>query len=698
MATVGQGLAGVAARPWQGTRRLNWVALAAVMAVAVGLRVMVPGVAEFKIDEVQPLALADAIWSEHRLPLTRGFSSTGLPGTPLVAYLLVLPRAASADPRWGVVTIGLAGSLAVLVTYLAVRRFADERLALIAAALYAVNPWAVLFSRKTWSDVLPLFTGLALWAACEVIVHRRPRWALAFFPLLALQVQAHVIAVVLFPAVVLTVALFWPRWKNRYTLWGIGLGALILLPYGWVLVHQWAATKAMVKQSVGHGPIVDLRVLVYGLWFASGQTVTALMGRSAAMLQGWEQALRGASVAVGLLLAAALVGSVRAVLLRRQGWEGLAILLIWLGGPAIPLIFIRGAMDMHYLQVMLPALFVVAAIAWGGLLRSRLQPVAIAGLVLLLGLQATLVVTLYDSLARYPTEGGFGRPLSTWLEVRRRLQGRVGSEGRPELVVLGIDDAPWSSERAAVDYLLGRRMRLRYVGQGGRPGVLVPERGEVPALVLGPGGDLSQALARYGEEVERWPVPENEWGVRLYRLHGRPPSEFAHDATTKGGATFENGMHLIGARVEGESRPGHKLAVTCFWTFTGDVKGAEDADTAFFHLLGAGDRRWAQYDGFAWSRSEWKPGYTFVQWFALDLPAEMPAGEYWLYTGMYSWRDMKRARVLDGAGQPQGDGIRLGPIRIRLAGEQGRAPGARRQGQVLWVRPLAPAAGQRAGA
>ena len=690
MAALDQAAVGAVVRPWRRPAWLAWAALAAIMVAAVALRVMVPGVAEFKSDEVQPLALADAIWREHRLPLTRGVSSTGLPGTPLVAYLLVPAQAASADPRLGVVTMGLLGSLAVLTTYLGVRRFASERLALIAAALYAVNPWAVLFSRKTWSDVLPLFTALALWAACEVIVHRRPRWALVFFPLLALQVQAHVIAVVLLPAVVLTVLLFWPRWRNRYTLWGVALGALILLPYIWVLLHQWAATKAVVKQSVAHGPIVDLRVLAYGLWFASGQTVTALMGRSVGVLQGWEQALRGTSVLVGLLVALGLGRSVRAIVLRRGGWERQALLLLWLAGPAVPLVFVRGAMDIHYLQLMLPALFVLVGIAWALLLGSRLQAVSVAALAafaLLLTIQGSAVLALYDGLARYPTDGGFGRPLNTWLEVRRRVQARVASEGGPEVVVLGIDDASWSSERAVVDYLLGRNVRLRYVGQGGRLGLLVPEQGDVPALVLGVDGQLAQALCRYGEEVEHLPIPGNEWGVRFYRLHGRNRADLAHEALLRSGATFENGMRLLGVRVEGDGRPGGRLVVTSFWAFTGDVKGANDADMAFHHLLGPGDRRWAQYDGFAWSRNEWRPGYTLVQWFDLGLPKEMPAGDYWLYTGMYSWRDMKRARVVDETGRPGADGVRLGPIRVHAAGERGRAPGTFRSGQALWVLP-----------
>lgn len=637
------------------------------MVLAVALRVMAPGVAEFKIDEVQPLALAEQVLFDHRLPVTRGQTSFGLPGTPFVGYLLVLPRAVSSDPRGAVVFMGLLGSLAVLATHVAMRRFAGPRVALLAAALYAANPWAVALTRKTWSEVLPLFTALALWAACAVVIDRKPAWALAFFPLLSLQVQTHVLAVLYAPALALTVLLYWPRWRNRYTLIGAIAGTLVLLPYAVALARQWPATVATLQQRAGQGMAPDLRAASFALWFASGRTFTALMGSRVGLLRSWEQALQALNLVTAALLVAGL-GSALWVLLRRRAVEYSALLLIWLLAPVAPLVLMPGEMGIHYLELALPMLFLVAAQGWALWLGLRPRVVAAAGMVALvaaLGVQAGVVLAVYDGVARHPTDGGFGRPLSAWLEVQRGVQARIAAEGWREVVVLGTDDAPWSSERAVLDYLLGRRVRLRYVGQGGRPGLLVPEQGKVPALVLGAGGGLAEALARYGEEVERWTVPGSEWGVRLYTLRGRPGADFSNEATVPSGATFENGMRLLGARVEGDARPGGKLAVTSYWQFTGTARGAEGTDTAFFHLLGAGDRRWAQYDGFAWSRSEWVPGYTFVQWFELSLPAEMPAGEYSLYTGMYSWRDGARAMVLDEQGRPTSDGVRLGPLHVR---------------------------------
>ncbi len=665
---AGRSVPGLRAEAKARPRWLIHVAIAAILLVAAALRLERLGAAELKIDEAQPPALAEQILFEHKLPFAYGVSSTGLPETPFIGYLLVLPRAVSADPRASVAFLGLLDIVAVLLTYVAVRRLADTRLALVAAALYAANPWAVVFSRKTWSEIVPLFTVVMLWAAYEVVVGRKPAWALAFFPLAALQVQCHVMGALFLPAMLLTVLLYPRRWTSRYTFVGLVLGVLILLPYGLALAGQWGATKAILRQNGGQGLIFDLKAVTYALWFASGATLTALMGQSVAALRPWEQALRLVNLATAALLAGALALCGWAALRRRSRDERAVLLLIWLVGPVAPLVFMRGALGVHYLLLLVPALFVLLAIGWAALVGARARGLAFAGGVALgamLLIQAGAVVAVYDGVLRYPTEGGFGRPLAFWQRVQQGVRTRVAAEGARQIEVLGIDDAPWSSERNVLDYLLQRSVRLHYVGLGGRPGLVVPDQGEVLALAVSADPAMAQALAHFGEEVERWPVPGNEWGVRLYRLRGRSEAAIDRELTLVGPVTFDNGMCLVGACLPDALAPGGRVTITTYWRFSGRFTRPGVTDTVFTHLVDATGKRWAQNDGFALSRSQWQPGETLVQWFALDLPADLPAGDYWLFTGMYSWQDMSRASVLDPNGQPVSDGARLGPLHIR---------------------------------
>lgn len=645
----------------------RYATLAAIAALALFLRLLWPGTSEFKADEIHQQALADQIWLDHRLALSVSTSSAGLPETPFIGYLLVIPRSLSADPRAKVLFLALLDAVAVLVTYVAVRRFTEERLAILAAALYAAAPWPIVFSRETWAQVVPLFTVLILWAAGEVVLHRRPGAALLFFPLLALQVQAHVTAVVFLPAVLLTVGLFWPRWRHRWTIIGISIGLLILLPYAVLLVRQWPTTRALLQQNGGHGLIFDVRVFRYAPWFVSGATVTALMGESAPLLRGWEQALQGINWLTEGLSLWGLAAAVCVLVRRRAGWERAALLLIWLIGPILAFVFVRGALGMHYLLILVPAIFLPAAWGWEQLVGSGRRWLAVAGalaLAAVLLVQSGAVLAVYRGVQSNPTQNGFGWPLSFWQEVAQGVRARTAAEGVTEVQVLGINDGTWTAERLALDDLLGRQVHLRYVGQGGRPGLLLPTKGEALALVPAADPLLQQALARYGEEVEHWAVPGNDWGVRLYRLHARDAAALALEMPLSAGATFDNGMRLLGARVEGALAPGQSLLLTTYWTFTGKVYNPALTDTVFTHLVDAHGDRKAQNDGFALSHSQWQTGDTLVQWVSLDLPADLPAGDYWLYTGMYSWRDMSRANVVDENGQPQSDGVHLGPVHI----------------------------------
>lgn len=641
------------------------VALALILLVAVALRVWRPGLAEFKLDEVQPVALADVIWREHRLPLTRGYSSTGLPGTPLVAYLLVLPRAFTDDPRAAVVTIALLGSLAVLATYLGARRFAGERLALVAAALLAVNPWAVLLARKTWSDVLPLLGVLIVWSAFEVVVHGRKAWAAAFFPLLALQFQAHVLAILCLPAALLTVALYWRRWKTRYTLYGVASAALILLPYAAALAMRRGEIRAVLRQNVGGGLLADLEVFRYALRYASGATATSVLGQSVQALAGWEQALQVVGALTALLLATALGYCLWRAVRRRPPDERLELLLVWLVGPVLPLVFIREAKDIHYLSLLVPALFILAAMAWTRLLNSRRRALAVGSalaLAAVLALQAGSVWALYGGLSRLPAEGGFGRPLQAWLPLREGVRGHLAAGGWSEMQLIGVDDAPWSTERNVLDCLFQASARLRYVGFGGRPGLLVPTEGEALVLALGADGELARTLADLGVEQERWPLAGFEGGAGLYVIAGQEPGSLSAGATLAGPGTFENGMRLLAARLPEQAGPGDVLVATTYWTYVGG--GTHPAETAFTHLVDGTGQRWAQDDGFALSRAEWRPGETLLQWYRIALPADLPPGEYWLYTGMYSVADMSRSQLLADDGSWLADGVTFGPIRV----------------------------------
>ena len=91
--------------------------------------------------------------------------------------------------------VGALGVIAVALTYVLGRRVGGPVVGLMAALFMAANPWLIAYDRKLWAHIQVAFSVFLLILAWDVVVRRR-RWAVFWFPVVAaLQVLAHVLAV-----------------------------------------------------------------------------------------------------------------------------------------------------------------------------------------------------------------------------------------------------------------------------------------------------------------------------------------------------------------------------------------------------------------------------------------------------------------------------------------------------------------------
>ena len=140
-------------------RRCSPVTMLAAAAAA-----LAPDLAPLRYDDIDVLSRVRDVPS--RGPTVTGpLTSWGVPDPPGSVYLM-LPAAlmpAPPHPRpWS--GAACSTSLAVVLTYLLVRALPRAPTALVAGLLFAVNPWAVYFSRRSWAEIVPLFTVVALWS------------------------------------------------------------------------------------------------------------------------------------------------------------------------------------------------------------------------------------------------------------------------------------------------------------------------------------------------------------------------------------------------------------------------------------------------------------------------------------------------------------------------------------------------------
>jgi 4-amino-4-deoxy-L-arabinose transferase-like glycosyltransferase len=460
------------------SRRRPWevAVLVGILGLAAWLRLRKLDLVEFKLDEANAVDLARQVLDGDFL--TVGLvSSVGALNPPFFIYLTAIPLAFRDDPLAATGFIGALAVVAVGLTYWVLRPRFGALVALVAAALFATGPWAVLYGRKIWAqDALPVFTISLLWSLFCVLERRRSRAVAAVPVLLCLTFQLNfsAVALVLPAAAVLLYRIRDVHWPALAV--GVGVAVLLLGP--------WLAHEA------DHG-FNDVRILVQEGQGDSGSSTTGagtikaveetarlvgargwsyVTGPSQALFEddaGWAwTAGRLASLAAIALLALGIVTSlvqiVRSGGFRRRwpfvelGIDGArrALLLVWLGG--IWLSYAGSATSRvypHYLIVTYPVVFAVQALGVSDLVAGapgRVRRIAAGAAIAVAAAVAVGFVAFTVSFHGFiEDEGGaagdYGivyRDKEALVRVAKERGLRVADEETLDFLVTGSMDTP----------------------------------------------------------------------------------------------------------------------------------------------------------------------------------------------------------------------------------------------------------------
>ncbi|MBA3723904.1 MAG: glycosyltransferase family 39 protein [Candidatus Levybacteria bacterium] len=116
------------------------------------------------------------------------------------------------DPVGPAIMVGLFGVATVFLIYLVGKNMFNERAGLIAAALYAVSPLVLQYSRSSWNpNTLPFFSLLTMYVLYKAITTARSwKYYILTGFLLGICIQLHYIS--LFLAVAVAISLFIMNW------------------------------------------------------------------------------------------------------------------------------------------------------------------------------------------------------------------------------------------------------------------------------------------------------------------------------------------------------------------------------------------------------------------------------------------------------------------------------------------------------
>ncbi|MSQ23881.1 MAG: hypothetical protein EXR58_04930 [Chloroflexi bacterium] len=152
--------------------------------------------AQFSYDEWHVTSLALQIARQGFLPTDGGASSVGINNGPAGDYLIAIPALFSTS-HWAMAGfVAALNTAAIPIFYWVAAALFGPRAGLVAALLFATNPWLVVTGRRLWLNAL-LAPGAVvfLWAVYRAAVHNTwATWTLAGAAL-ATSVQIHLSAV-----------------------------------------------------------------------------------------------------------------------------------------------------------------------------------------------------------------------------------------------------------------------------------------------------------------------------------------------------------------------------------------------------------------------------------------------------------------------------------------------------------------------
>lgn len=647
--------------PGVGWSRREVAVLAIILLIAAVVRMGWPGLTEFKADEARLYSLALAM-SDGQFALRGISSSVGFPNFPMSVWLYSLPLFVWPHPYAATIFTGLLNTLAVAVTYWLARRTWGVSAALVAALMFAVSPWAVIYSRKIWAqNLLPLFVvGWGAAASLALVERRRPFIALHVL-CLAVAVQLHLAAAALVPASLLLLGVFRRRIDWRWLAVGLVVALSTAAPF---LIYLFgrdplATLVALPGGSGGDGVRLSLDSLRYGLMVTIGSDIHSLAGPAA--FRDYLALVPGMGVVRWLwagLVAAAVVWMI--VLIRRNHHDPRAetglIWLVWLAAPVLAFAWEWTEVYPHYLIATFPAAYLLAGAAMGEWFRqSSLRTRGGWALGLTATAQLYAVVALLLFLGGRATPGGFGTPLAMKLRAAERATALVGSGAAAEVIIAGRGDSPAQDEfPAEYDALLAGVPR-RFADLDGT--ALFPAAAAVvlaDAGLTGPEAGMADVYREAAESVEAVVLREGEGELLVMVVP--PAAAAAPDRPLDPPPLLANWVRLLGTSGPDDPHGDGRLLWKVHWR-TAD--NPDPSDYHFFnHLLDGTGARVAQVDAPAFDGDQWRAGDVVVSQFVF-YPPPAAQGPLLMRVGMYRYPDMSPALLLDEAANPYADALEV---------------------------------------
>lgn len=187
---------------------------------------------EFKTDEAVNLFLAARPIFGHGFAPGGTVSSIGILNPPFFTYLLFPLTIVSLDPRFSSFAIGLINSIAIGFLFLVIKKYYNQRIALISTILMAFSPWAIIYSRKIWTQdlLIPFFVPF-FYCFHKLLNEQKQIFWIPYGVFSLFLIQLHQVSIVFVSILTILLILQKNKINLKYISIGILIGILPLIPY-----------------------------------------------------------------------------------------------------------------------------------------------------------------------------------------------------------------------------------------------------------------------------------------------------------------------------------------------------------------------------------------------------------------------------------------------------------------------------------
>lgn len=596
--------------------------------------------ASFNFDEAYALELSANILEID--PFTaRGLpSSVGILNSSAFPYLLTIPLLFNLDPHWATGFVALINTFAVGACYGITRRWFGFGPAIIATSLYALNPWAVIFSRKIWAqNVLSVFTIALLICLLMYQKGRRPWWGAFALPVWAIGIQIHFSAAALLPVVAISLIAGF----NRNNVRQLTVGGLLFL----------ATFTPMIFSETGESWNRLPAVLLEGRFdFESWSLMQELvMGDGDRAYSSREMAstvqhqllenpaVRYLTVRIMPVWTAAAVLYMFAYpfKMRRlddRSWRRMVIGLTSISAPLLFMYRPGGQVYIYYLLTIWPASFMAVGVLLDdltshvGKLRSRGRP-ALFGIwaIVMVWLILFASAQLFDH-ARFLRLSGqnpgmtVGRVKSIAEEVRS-----IQDSGDVYMVNLS------RGLSTALRYTLRQQHNVRGSFSPHSPAVVVNQHHTVLILSAEDQPIVQEIDSNLAEYLAlRLSFEGDTRSLLLYKLAFENALEICLQEPLSA-LTFDGQVTLAGTHLQPSE--GRDVFIVNCWHVHQRPADLPNQLSVFNHLVDAAGNKVTQADGLGHVPAQWRDGDLILSYYFLPIPSEIADGEYHLLTGLY---------------------------------------------------------------